>query len=57
MNKCVMMLGVGLMVGAYLGYSNGDEIEEMAHIMHKNKRKMSRQAHRAYRKVCDCMEH
>ena len=50
MNKCVMMLGVGLMVGAYLGYSNGDEIEEMAHIMH-------RQAHRAYRKVCDCMEH
>ncbi|MEI3117110.1 MAG: hypothetical protein V8S30_03530 [Merdibacter sp.] len=34
MNKCVMMLGVGLMVGAYLGYSNGDEIEEMAHIMH-----------------------
>ena len=57
MNKCVMMLGVGLMVGAYLGYSNVDEIEEMAHIMHKNQRKMSRQAHRAYRKVCDCMEH
>ena len=21
MNKCVMMLGVGLMVGAYLGYA------------------------------------
>ncbi|HJB05352.1 MAG TPA: hypothetical protein H9715_06310 [Candidatus Merdibacter merdigallinarum] len=57
MNKCVVALGIGLVVGAYLGYANEEEIDEMAHLMQKNQKKMSRKAHRAYRKVCDCMEH
>ena len=57
MNKCVVALGIGLVVGAYLGYANEEEIDEMAHRMQKNQKKMSRKAHRAYRKVCDCMEH
>ena len=49
MSKCVLMLGVGLIMGAYLGYANEEEIDEMAHLMHKNQKKMSRKAHRAYR--------
>ena len=57
MNKCVVALGIGLVVGAYLGYANEEEIDEMAHLMQKNQKKMLRKAHRAYRKVCDCMEH
>ncbi len=57
MNKCIIALGVGLVMGAYLGYTNEEELEEMAHVMHKNQKRMSRKAQRAYRKVCDCMEH
>lgn len=57
MNKSLMMLGVGLIMGAYLGYKNEEEIEEMAHLMQKNQKKMSRKAHHAYRRVCSCMEH
>ena len=41
MSKCVLMLGVGLIMGAYLGYANEEEIDEMAHLMHKNQKKMS----------------
>ena len=48
MNKCVVALGIGLVE---------EEIDETAHLMQKNQKKMSRKAHRAYRKVCDCMEH
>ena len=57
MSKCVLMLGVGLIVGAYLGYANEEEIDEMAHIMQKNQKKMSRKAHHAYRTLCSCMDH
>ena len=57
MSKCVLMLGVGLIMGAYLGYANEEEIDEMAHLMHKNQKKMSRKAHRAYRTICSCMDH
>ena len=52
-----VMLGVGLIMGAYLGYANEEEIDEMAHLMHKNQKKMSRKAHRAYRTICSCMDH
>ena len=45
MNKCVVALGIGLVVGAYLGYANEEEIDEMAHLMQKNQKKMSRKAH------------
>ena len=57
MSKCVLMLGVGLIMGAYLGYANEEEIDEMAHLMHKNQKKMSRKAQRAYRTMCSCMAH
>ena len=57
MSKCVLMLGVGLIMGAYLGYANEEEIDEMAHLLHKNQKKMSRKAHRAYRTICSCMDH
>ena len=57
MSKCVLMLGVALIMGAYLGYANEEEIDEMAHLMHKNQKKMSRKANRAYRTICSCMDH
>lgn len=57
MNRCIVALGIGLLMGAYLGYTNEDELEEMAHVMQKNQKRMSRKAQRAYRKVCSCMEH
>ena len=58
-NSGIMKLNqaVGLIMGAYLGYANEEEIDEMAHLMHKNQKKMSRKAHRAYRTICSCMDH
>lgn len=56
MNKCLSAAFMGLMIGIYIGYSQEEELSNICHSSHRNKKKMMRKIHKTYDHICDCMD-
>lgn len=56
MNKCLVSAALGLMVGMYIGYSQEEELSDMYHKSHRQKKKMMKKLHKTCDHICDCFD-
>lgn len=56
MKECVMAAMIGFVLGVYVGYQNENELDDLYHQGKRTKRKAMKNMHKAYDRMCDCMD-
>lgn len=56
MNKCMISIAMGFLIGMYIGYTQEDEIDDLCRQSKKTKKKIKRNYHKAMDQICDYMD-